>query len=250
MEPTLLGAGRAIGVQVPGGVFRYQALMSPLGDFLPEPELIPPCPRCGDRDLVQLVVVVFPAYMPTAAHEAHRVRFYGCLIQDDSLPEPWWCPTCECGYPFTYPFNRTLLVKEPWVGLLLDGLKTWELRRTSTSVRGPVGLTPSGSGEIAGCAELVDVRGPFTAEELRSHWSQHMVDDEFLDEYAAGKPLYAWEFTKARRYDWPLDYEHPQGAVIWVKLPRSRLVTCTSCGQDYPASAPFHADCGRSPNPS
>ena len=48
-----------------------------------------------------------------------------------------------------------------------------------------------------------------------------MVDDEFLDEYAGGKPLYAWEFTRARRYDCPPDYEHPQGAVIWVKLPLS-----------------------------
>lgn len=223
--------------------------MSPLGDFLPEPELIPPCPRCGDRDLVQVVVVGFPARMP-AAHEADRVYFYGCMIQEDSLPEPWWCPSCERGYPFTYPFDRTLLVKEPWVDDLIFGFKTWEPRRTSTEVRGIVGLTPSGSGEIAGHAELIDVHGPFTAEELRSHRSHHMVDDAFLDEYASDKPLYAWEFTNARRYDRPLDYEQPPGAVIWVKLPMSRPVTCTSCGQEYPAAEPFHPACGPSVQPA
>lgn len=191
--------------------------------FLPDPELIPPCPRCGDRDLVQVVVVGFPAHMP-AADEADRVHFHGCVIRGDFPPEPWWCPTCEAGYHWSYPFDRTLLVKEPWVDFLVDGLKTWELRRTATKVRGVVGLTPSGSGVITGRAELIDVHGPFTADELRLHSDKHLVDDEFLDDYAAGKSLYAWEFREARRYPSPAPYHHPQGAVIWVKLPRVAAV--------------------------
>jgi hypothetical protein len=88
------------------------------------------------------------------------------------------------------------------------------------------------------------VRGPFTAEELRSHRDKHWLDWAPLDEYAAGKPLYAWEFTDVRRYEYPVGYEHRQGAAIWVRLPLSRPVQCSSCGQEYPAADPSHRGCG------
>ena len=74
---------------------------------------------------------------------------------------------------------RTLLIKEPWASLILDGKMTWELRRSQTEVRGVVGITPSGSGQVAGQAELVDVRGPFSPEELRPYRNKHQVDDAF-----------------------------------------------------------------------
>ena len=49
-----------------------------------------------------------------------------------------------------------------------------------------VQVAATGSGEIAGRANLRHVHGPFTAEELRAHRDKHLVDDKFLDEYAAG----------------------------------------------------------------
>jgi hypothetical protein len=171
---------------------------------------------------VQLVVVGMRA-APPADGEENRVVFAGCLTDSNSPMEPWWCPSCEQGYPWTYPFERTLLVREPWVSMLLDGYKTWELRRSSTKVRGPVGLTPSGSGEIAGSARLGDVHGPFAAAELIAHRELHRVDSEFLDDYAAGKQLFAWEFHHPQWFEPPGPYEHPQGAVIWVKLPGNQL---------------------------
>lgn len=186
--------------------------------YLPDVELIPPCPLCGDADHTQLVVVGLPASAP-AADERDRVSFAGCLIDDDTLTGPWWCPTCDQGYAWSYPFERTLLIKEPWLSMLIDGHKTWELRRLPTKVGGVVGLTPPGSGEIAGRAELVTVHGPLSATELRDHRDKHWVDDGFLDSYAAGKPLYAWEFQDAHRFESPAPYDHPQGAEIWVKLP-------------------------------
>jgi hypothetical protein len=36
--------------------------------------------------------------------------------------------------------------------------------------------------------------------------------------YAAAKNLYAWEFRRARRFGSLIPYEHPQRAVVWVKL--------------------------------
>jgi hypothetical protein len=113
---------------------------------------------------------------------------------------------------------RTLLIKEPWASLILDGKKTWELRRSGTGVRGAVGITPSGSGQVAGQAELVDVHGPFTPEELSPYRNKHQVDDALVKAYDTGNGLYAWEFRDAHRYDTPIPYDHPQGAVIWVKL--------------------------------
>jgi hypothetical protein len=186
--------------------------------YLPDPELIPACPRCGDRDHTQLVVVGYPAFIP-ADDEVDRVWMSGCMIDDDMPTEPWWCLACERGYRWTYPFGRTLLIREPWVSMIIDGHKTWELRRSSTTVRGTVGLSPSGSGVIGGRAELVAAHGPITASELREHRDKHRVDDEFLDSYAAGKPLHAWEFQNAHRFQSPAPYEHPQGAVTWAKLP-------------------------------
>ncbi len=214
--------------------------------YLPDGELIPPCPRCGDRDAVQVNVVGFPAHPPAPA-EIDRVRFLGCIIRSDTPEDHWWCPNCERSYPWTYPFERTLLVKEPWVSLLLDGQKVWELRRSSTKVRGRIGLTPAGSGLIFGRANLRHVHGPFTAEELREHRDKHLVDDEFLEEYAAGKPLYAWELRAVHRYLSPAPFHHPRGAVIWVKLPLGPTRHCVFCDREYPSSDPYHVLCPEFP---
>ena len=113
--------------------------------FLPDDELIPPCPRSADKDSTQVLVVGMPANRPSP-DEAERVRFHGCLVDESTPSDPWWCPACNEYFPWTYLFDRNLMVKEPWISLLLSGEKVWELRRSSTKVRGRVGLTLSGSG--------------------------------------------------------------------------------------------------------
>jgi len=40
--------------------------------------------------------------------------------------------------PPTTLLDRLLVVAEPWASLLVDGEKTWELRATSTKIRGPI----------------------------------------------------------------------------------------------------------------
>lgn len=122
-------------------------LMSEFG-YLPHRGFIPPCPRCGDTANVQIVVVGMPAFPPRAQEEG-RIRFMGCLVDADTPEDGWWCPACELPFPWTYPFEWTLLVEEPSASMILDGKKTWELRPSSTTVRGLVGLTPTGSGAIS-----------------------------------------------------------------------------------------------------
>lgn len=89
--------------------------------------------------------------------------------------------------------SRSLLppaVKEPWVTLLLEGKKTWELRGSPTNIRGRVGLVASGTGRIFGGATLVGCRGPLSADELRDNQERHRVPLERAG--SAYKETYAW----------------------------------------------------------
>ena len=52
---------------------------------------------------------------------------------------------------------KGLVIREPFVDWILDGLKTWEIRRSATMIRGPVALIMGGSGTIVGTCGLVGV---------------------------------------------------------------------------------------------
>ena len=54
-----------------------------------------------------------------------------------------------------------LVVAEPLVSLLVDGEKTWELRTTSTKIRGRIGIAAKGTGTVIGAVDLVDVHKRF-----------------------------------------------------------------------------------------
>jgi ASCH domain len=51
---------------------------------------------------------------------------------------------------------KALIIRDPWIGLILTGRKTWELRASPTKIRGRIGLIRKGSGWIVGVADLVD----------------------------------------------------------------------------------------------
>lgn len=40
------------------------------------------------------------------------------------------------------------------------------------------------------------------------------------------KWCWAWVLENAIRYDTPIPYEHPQGAVIWVSLRNTKVERC------------------------
>ena len=50
--------------------------------------------------------------------------------------------------------ERALIIQKPWVDLILDNIKIWEMRSTKTNVRGKIGLIEAGSGLIVGEAIL------------------------------------------------------------------------------------------------
>jgi ASCH domain len=112
---------------------------------------------------------------------------------------------------------RALLIRRPWIDMILDGQKTWEIRGARTSVRGRIGLIASRSGTVIGVCDLVDCVGPLTAEEFRKNAKKAGMrpSEAKLGSY---RQTYAWVLYMPRLLKQPVPYRHPSGAVIWVRL--------------------------------
>ena len=110
-----------------------------------------------------------------------------------------------------------LLIRHPWIDMILDGQKTWEIRGARTSVRGRIGLIASRSGTVIGVCDLVDCIGPLTAEQFRKNGKKAGIRPSAA-KLGSYRQTFAWVLEKPRILKWPVPYRHPSGAVIWVKL--------------------------------
>ena len=111
--------------------------------------------------------------------------------------------------------KKVLVVKEPWVGMILDGKKTWEIRGSATTKRGKVHLAASGGGGVLiGQCQPVDCY-PVGRSELANNVTKHCIKDLARVRY---KKPHAWVPEKAMRYSSPFTYKHQQGAITWVAL--------------------------------
>jgi rubredoxin len=61
------------------------------------PDIVPACPRCGERDAVQIIVYGYPHFLPSPEEE-HRVILGGCVIPAPLMPAQWACPMCNTYY--------------------------------------------------------------------------------------------------------------------------------------------------------
>jgi len=114
---------------------------------------------------------------------------------------------------------KGLVVRSPWIDMILDGSKTWELRGSSTRIRGHIALIKSKSGTVVGRCDLVGVVGPLSRAQLLSSSRRHRVEPEQLAGVLGRYPqTYAWVLSNVRRLRKPVRYRHPSGAVIWVRL--------------------------------
>jgi len=110
--------------------------------------------------------------------------------------------------------KKGLIVREPYASLIVEGKKVWEIRKTRTKIRGEILIISNG--KAIGKAELVDVLGPFTPEELAEHEDKHCASVSF--EYSNGKPLYAWVLRNAEKFDRPKEVEMAKGVQIWANV--------------------------------
>jgi len=110
-----------------------------------------------------------------------------------------------------------LVIKSPWIDLILQGQKTWEIRGKNTAQRGRIALIKSKSGCILGRCRLVDCVGPLSLEQLRETTEKHHIPLNGLTELPYEK-TYAWVLAEPTLLAKPIPYKHPSGAVIWVRL--------------------------------
>ena len=111
--------------------------------------------------------------------------------------------------------KMVLVMKAPWLDLILSGKKTWEIRGTQTTQRGTIHLALSGAGgQIAGQCRIAK---SYTIDRktLSKHFTKHRIEDLSIVTY---RNPHVWEISHARRYKQPFVYDHPQGAVNWVRL--------------------------------
>lgn len=121
-----------------------------------------------------------------------------------------------------------LMVRSPWIERILAGHKTWEIRGINTRIRGQIALIRSGSSQILGVCELVDVIGPLTLTEMFDNAVKHGESVESLMNGLPYEKTYAWVLRNARPFIEPIPYKHPSGAIIWVKLPDIKIEQSTA----------------------
>ena len=115
------------------------------------------------------------------------------------------------------PPTRALVVREPYAGRIVSGIKTWEMRGRATRIRGLIGIIAGGTGTIVGMATLVDCLGPLDLGPYQAAWRQRGADAPSHDPLPY-PTTYAWVLADARRATPGVPYAHPSGAVIWVSL--------------------------------
>ena len=114
--------------------------------------------------------------------------------------------------------TKALIIADPWIGYLLDGSKTWEMRSSGASHRGWFGLIRKGTGAIYGIARLEDVGAPLSPEQMVAAHRHHRIPEAMIRSGEVAKWNVPWKLAKIRRLVRPVPYTHKSGAVTWVEL--------------------------------
>jgi hypothetical protein len=70
---------------------------------------------------------------------------------------------------------KGLIIDEPWIGLILSGQKTWEMRKTACHHRGSIALIRKGSGQVVGRAEYLSHAVRMSSEDDANHRAQSVI---------------------------------------------------------------------------
>ncbi len=115
---------------------------------------------------------------------------------------------------------KGLIIKEPWITMILNEEKTWEIRGSNTKTRGTIALIKSGTGMIFGTAVLTD-SFHVTDSALRQGFDNHRIPESNHIPYAK---QHVWVMSSPILFKKPIPYKHPQGAVIWVDLSKDGVM--------------------------
>lgn len=109
-----------------------------------------------------------------------------------------------------------LILKEKYGSQILAGNKSWELRNNNTKKRGRIFIAYSKTSEIFGEIEIYDTV-KLTKEIFDNNRDKHLSESSWDTLSAKYKNPYAWLLKNPLIYDVPIPYNHPKGAIIWVK---------------------------------
>lgn len=109
---------------------------------------------------------------------------------------------------------KGLIIKEPYIDQILEGIKKWEIRGSNTSIRGKIYLIKSGTKKIYGEVTLVDS----IEINLDEYNVYHKELYGSISDKLPYKRTYAWVVKNPCLYKEPVSYNHPRGAIIWVNL--------------------------------
>lgn len=114
--------------------------------------------------------------------------------------------------------TKGLIIDDPWIGYILDGSKTWEMRSTGASHRGWFALIRKGTGAVWGVARLVDSGAPLSPDEMVTSYDKHRIPADMIRSGQVAKWNTPWKLADVRKLDSPVPYRHKSGAVTWVAL--------------------------------
>jgi hypothetical protein len=113
--------------------------------------------------------------------------------------------------------KKGIIIDEPWIGKILAGEKSWEMRSKRTPTRGVIALVKKGTKTVVGVAELYECDGPHSLDGLRSAISRHCIPETIYNE-PDYKWYFAWKLKNVRALKIPVPYIHKNGATVWVNL--------------------------------
>jgi len=109
-----------------------------------------------------------------------------------------------------------LKIDDRWIGLILSGKKTWEIRRTNTKIRERIALGNMKTKRVEGYCTIVGSK-EMTVEDLKKHNDKHQAN-YFIDTYANGRnTLFAWVLENVELEPNPKPYSYAAGS--WCRLP-------------------------------
>lgn len=113
--------------------------------------------------------------------------------------------------------EKGIIIDEPWIGMILSGEKTWEMRSTGARHRGPIALIKKKSKTVYGVAELYDCSHRLSLDELKENQDKHGIPESIF-EAPDYKWNVAWKLRNIHRLENPVPYQHKGGSTIWVTL--------------------------------
>jgi len=117
--------------------------------------------------------------------------------------------------------DSALIVDRKYAEKILSGEKEWELRTKTVRKRGKIYIISDK--KVIGSVEIINVKGPFSLEELKKYYDKHKVDEDDLIKYSKGKLLYAWVLRNPKKLKREIVLEDKRGAVVWRKLTKEEI---------------------------